>query len=100
MLHPRETFDRQLAEMRQEILVMGQMIEEALERAVRSLKDRDLDLARQIIQDDAQINEQRFKIEDLCFGLIATQQPAARDLRDIISAMIVVNEMERMGDHA
>lgn len=100
MISPRETFDRQLAELKKEILDLGRMVEEAITAAVEALKARDVAWAERIAAGDAQINEQRFKIEELCFTLIATQQPAARDLRNIISALSIVAELERMGDHA
>lgn len=100
MISPRETFDRQLAELKEEILRMGSMVERAVNEAMESLQTRDVARAQRLAEDDIHINEQRFKIEEMCLTLIATQQPAAHDLRDIIAAMHIVTEMERMGDHA
>jgi len=72
----------------------------AIGRSIQALKERDQSLAQQIIADDEDINELRFKIEEDCVRLIARQQPAARDLRFIVAAMNIVLDLERMGDHA
>jgi phosphate transport system protein len=96
----RSAFDRELSRVRDNLLRMGSLVDVAIERSVESLKNRDAALARQIIQDDAVINDLRFTIEEECLTLIATQQPAASDLRMVVAAMNIVNDMERMGDHA
>jgi phosphate transport system protein len=96
----RPTFDRELSKVRDNLLRMGSLVDVAIERSVESLKNRDAALAQQIIQDDAVINDLRFTIEEECLTLIATQQPAASDLRMVVAAMNIVNDMERMGDHA
>lgn len=96
----RPTFDRELSKVRDNLLRMGSLVDVAIERSVESLKNRDAAMAQQIIQDDAVINDLRFTIEEECLTLIATQQPAASDLRMVVAAMNIVNDMERMGDHA
>lgn len=96
----RSAFDRELSKVRDNLLRMGSLVDAAIERSVESLKNRDAAMARQIIQDDAVINDLRFTIEEECLTLIATQQPAASDLRMVVAAMNIVNDMERMGDHA
>ncbi len=96
----RPAFDRELSRVRDNLLRMGSLVDAAIERSVESLKNRDAAMARQIIQDDAVINDLRFTIEEECLTLIATQQPAASDLRMVVAAMNIVNDMERMGDHA
>ena len=96
----RRTFHEQLREIQDEVLVMGSMVEKAIGRAMESLKQRDLDTARQVIANDANINDKRFDIEEKCIELIATQQPMARDLRTIISVLNIIGELERIGDHA
>ena len=96
----RPALDRELSKVRDNLLRMGSLIDAAIERSVESLKNRDAAMARQIIQDDAVINDLRFTIEEECLTLIATQQPAASDLRMVVAAMNIVNDMERMGDHA
>jgi phosphate transport system protein len=97
---PRESFDRQLREMQDAVLAMGSMVDKAIDRAIQALRTRDLALARQIVQDDAQINQQRFNIEDRCILLIATQAPIAGDLRTLASTLNIITDLERMADHA
>jgi phosphate transport system protein len=86
--------------VREDILRLGGMVDQALERALESLRQRDRLLAKQVIDDDAAINELRFRVEEACLALIATQQPAAGDLRAVVAAMNIVVDMERMADHA
>ncbi|MGQ0603029.1 MAG: phosphate signaling complex protein PhoU, partial [Anaerolineales bacterium] len=69
-------------------------------RAMQALITQDSDLAQQVINDDAVVNELRFKIEEECLRLIATQQPAAGDLRTAMALVSIVTDIERMGDHA
>jgi phosphate transport system protein len=96
----RSAFDQELAELRDNVLRMGGMVDRAIGRSIQALKQIDEVLARQIIAEDEDINGLRFKIEEDCLGLIARQQPAARDLRFIVAAMNIVLDLERMGDHA
>jgi len=99
-LHTRGALERELERICSDILRMGSLVERAIERSVQALKDRDPDLAQQVINDDAEINQLRFDIEEHCLELIATQQPAARDLRMVIAATHLAVELERMADHA
>jgi phosphate transport system protein len=96
----RTDFDRQLAEVQEDMLVMAGMVEAAIERGIDALKTRNVELARQIISDDANINRKRYDAEDKCLELIATQQPLASDLRTIVSVLHITVDLERMGDHA
>ena len=96
----RTTFHKKLREIQDEVLVMGSMAEKALMSSVKALKERDLELAQRVVTDDLKINRKRFEIEEKCIQLIATQQPMASDLRTIISALNIVSEVERIGDHA
>jgi phosphate transport system protein len=96
----RTTFHKRLKEIQNDVLVMGSMVEKAIDRSVVALKQRDLKLAEQIIEDDKMINQKRFEIEEACIELIATQQPMASDLRTIISVLSIITELERIGDHA
>ncbi len=96
----RPVFHRKLHEIQDQIVAMGNMVEEATNLSIEALKNRNLTLAKQIIADDQKINKQRFDIEEKCIELIATQQPMASDLRIIVSVLNIVTEMERMGDHA
>ncbi len=94
------SFHKNLREVEEDVLKMGNMVVRAIERAIEALKKRDLALAHQIIADDAQINEQRFSIEDKCIGLIATHQPMASDLRIVVAVLSIITELERIGDYA
>lgn len=97
---PRTFFERHLAEIQEEMLVIADMVEKAIQRSVQALKTRDVDLARQIIADDLKINLKRYETEERCLELIATQQPLAGDLRTIIAVLHMIVDLERMGDHA
>jgi phosphate transport system protein len=96
----RSAFDQELENLRDDILHLGSMVDTAMRLSMEALKERDPALARQIIADDEKINDLRFKIEEGCLGLLARQQPAARDLRFIVAAMHIALELERMADHA
>ena len=96
----RTTFHKRLREVQDDILAMGSMVEKAIDRAMEALKERKVTMAHQIIADDLKINEKRFDIEEKCIQLIATQQPMAGDLRNIICALNIIAELERIGDHA
>lgn len=99
-MRTRASFDKDLRKLQDELLVMGSMVEKAIFRALNALKDRDLAASRQVINDDDAIDAQRFKLEDMCIDLIATQQPIASDLRRIMVIMHLSSELERMGDYA
>jgi phosphate transport system protein len=96
----RTAFHKKLREIQDDVLVMGSMVEKALNASVKALKERDLDLAQQVINNDLKVNQKRFEIEEKCIQLIATQQPMATDLRTIIAVFNIIGEVERIGDHA
>jgi phosphate transport system protein len=96
----RKTFSQELQEVKDEILLLSSMVEQAVMDSVTALKDNDLDRARQIFSDDLFINQKRFEIESLIMVLIATQQPIAHDLRLLASSLDICTELERMGDYA
>ena len=96
----RTVFDRHLAEIQEEMLVMADMVETAIQRSLEALKSRDVELARQVIADDVKINQKRYDDEERCLELIATQQPLASDLRTIVAVLHMIVDLERMGDHA
>lgn len=96
----RITFDREFDETRQNLYLLAEMVGKAIDQSLKALVDRDLKLAEEIIANDIEINTLRFKIEEECLALIATQQPAASDLREIFAIIHLVVEMERMGDYA
>jgi phosphate transport system protein len=97
---PREIFDEQLNELQQDLLEMSELVDRAIERSVRALAERDIELSRQVIKDDEAINQSQHDIEEKCLVLIATQQPLASDLRVIFAISHIVTELERMADHA
>lgn len=100
MMNPRVTFDRQLQELQDEVLILGSMVEAAVLSAVEALKQRDIAGSQKIYEGDVQINAKRYAIENDVLTLIATQQPMARDLR-ILAAILEINtELERIGDYA
>jgi len=96
----RTTYHKKLREIQDDVLAMGSMVDKALSQAMEALKKRDVATANQVILNDLKINEKRFNIEEKCIQLIATQQPMASDLRNIICVLNVVTELERIGDHA
>lgn len=96
----RSTFKHDLQVMQDDVLRMSSWLDAAIQRSLQALADRNADLARQVIADDAKINAQRFTIEEACIRLIATQQPTASDLRAIVAAMNIISDLERMADHA
>lgn len=100
MISTRETFDRHLQELLDEVLVLGSMVEQAVLKSVDALKRRDLIASQRIYSDDRIINEKRYTIEHDCLALIATQQPMARDLRLLAAILEIITELERIGDYA
>ena len=96
----RTNFHKSLKEIQDELLAMGSMVEKGLLRSMEALKNRDITLAKKVIQDDLEIDKKRNEIEEKSIQLIATQQPMASDLRTIISVISIVAELERIGDHA
>ena len=97
---PRTNFERHLHELQDDVLVLGSMAEKATYRSMEALKNRDLELAKQIIADDDEIDRKRFDIEEKCIELIVTQQPVASDLRIIVAVLNIIIDLERIGDHA
>ncbi|MBE9501831.1 MAG: phosphate signaling complex protein PhoU [Dehalococcoidia bacterium] len=97
---PRESFERHLGELQNEVLVLGFMAEKAIFHSVEALKQRDLAAAEQVIANDLQINQKRHDVEEKCIELIATQQPMAGDLRVIVAVLNIIVELERMADYA
>ncbi|KZE66433.1 PhoU family transcriptional regulator [Fictibacillus phosphorivorans] len=96
----RENFQLQLEEMKQAIVQISKLTEEALELSVDALKNQDLDKALQIIENDNRINVLEDEINDMAILLIAKQAPVASDLRRIIAAIKISSDIERMADFA
>ncbi len=96
----RKTFDQQLEQLGAELTRMGALCETAIASAVQALKDRDKELAERAINADQEIDQAERDIERLCLKLLLQQQPVARDLRQISSALKMITDMERIGDQA
>lgn len=96
----RSKFDEQLLELNSEMIKMGNMIETNITRAIEALTTKDVELAKQIMDSDVEVDKIQTKIESICFSLLIQQQPVASDLRTITAAMKMVTDMERIGDHA
>jgi len=96
----RKTFEIEIQQLKDELLIMGSMVEQAVLGSVDALKKRDLDASHLIYDSDTKINAKRFGIEEQVMILIATQQPMAHDLRLLASILEVSAELERMGDYA
>jgi len=97
---PRSPLDRELTVLRDGVLKLSYAVDQALESSVQALKERNVELARQVIANDEGINTARFELEKKCYLLLATQQPTARDMRSIVTAIHIIVELERIGDHA
>jgi phosphate transport system protein len=93
-------FDQELMQLKETILKMGVMVEDAIRDSVRSLVERDNDLARLVIEKDHQVNALDVEIDEVSIRLIALRQPKASDLRFITTAMKITTDLERMGDLA
>lgn len=97
---PRDNLIQHIQAIKDELLIMGSMVESATSKAIQSLKYRDRAAAREIYLADRIINEKRYEIENEVLILIATQQPMARDLRLLAAMLEIDSELERMGDYA
>jgi phosphate transport system protein len=96
----RAAYDMEFSVITDNLMKMGALVEHAIGNSVDSLKRRDRSQAEKVITDDEDINRLRFDLEERCLTLIATQQPAARDLRAVVAVMSIVVDLERMADHA
>ena len=96
----RKTFENEIQQIKDDVLVLGSMVEQAILGSVEALKKRDIKASEKLIEEDKEINKKRFEIENKLMILIATQQPMAHDLRLLASSMEIISELERMGDYA
>jgi phosphate transport system protein len=96
----QHNFQEKLDQIAEKILRLGGLVEEAIGNSVRALVDRDSDLARQVIEQDSQIDNLELEIDGLCIETLALQQPMAGDLRFITTAMKITPDLERIADHA
>jgi phosphate transport system protein len=98
--HRRTTLDRYLSQVEADIVRMSSMVEMAIEQAMKALSTHALDLATMVSVNDEDINHLRYGIEEECLRILATQQPAAGDLRAVLAASHIAGELERIGDYA
>ena len=96
----RKTFRENMKALEKEVISQGEMVNVALELSVEALRDLDVVKAEKVIENDRLINRKRWDIEEQCINLLATQQPVATDLRELIAVLSIITDMERMGDHA
>jgi len=96
----RIQFNEELNRLHHDILSMGSRVEEDLRKALLALKTGDLDLVKEVKASDELVNALQMKIEDQAAMLIATQQPVAKDLRELVTIFKMTDNLERIGDHA
>jgi phosphate transport system protein len=96
----RPTFSQEMQEVKNEVLLLGSMVEEAVMESAQALKDNDLERSHQVLLNDMLINSKRFETETSIIVIIATQQPTARDLRTLAASLDICTELERIGDYA
>lgn len=92
--------ERDLDDLKEDLLILAASVEEALHKAIRALQDRDAELATEVIEGDKQIDEDENRVEEECLKMLALHQPVAIDLRRIAAAMKINGELERMADLA
>jgi phosphate transport system protein len=97
---PRESFHQELREIEEAVIQMGALVENEIAQAMHALTRRDAALADEVIASDSAVNDLQRTIRSRCINLIALQAPVARDLRELSTIQLVINELERMGDHA
>jgi phosphate transport system protein len=99
-MQTRETFDRELASLQDDLLRMGALVEEAVRRSIEALRSRSVEGAEAVIAADDAIDALHLELEERCLMLMATQQPMAKDLRTIAAVWAMTMDLERIGDHA
>ena len=97
---PRADFEMNLTLVQEEIIHLSSIVEKAIYKSVDALKKRDVEASQQVIDEDDLIDLKQQALEERCIELIALESPIAGDLRILISAMMIANELERMGDYA
>jgi phosphate transport system protein len=96
----RESYERELQQLKDDVVRMGEQAGEAIHRSVEALRGRDIVAAERIIAEDDAIDALHMNLEARCMRLLATQQPMARDLRMIAAVFAITIDLERMADHA
>lgn len=96
----RRRYLKQIEDLQHEILRMGCRVEEAVKKAIEALEKQDVELAQKVIEEDRVFDDMELVIEKRCVQLIVTEQPVARDLRIIMTALKIVTDLERIADYA
>jgi phosphate transport system protein len=96
----RDAFHQELREIEESVIQMAALVESAIARAMQALVRRDSLLAEEVVTDDGTVNELQRSIRNRTISVMARQAPVARDLRELSTVQLVINELERMGDHA
>jgi phosphate transport system protein len=99
-MRPREHYVQQLEALHTEIRALGQMVIVSITRAIDALRRQDAEAARRIRADDKRIDESQAALEEHALTVMATQQPMAGDLRELVAAIEIASELERIGDYA
>jgi len=100
VMHTRYFFNKKLEELHLDLIKMGSLVEESIEKTILALKKQDIKLAERIVKNDDLIDDLEQKIEEKCLIIIARQQPLAKDLRAIGAALKMITDMERIADHS
>ncbi len=96
----RVQFEGKMEKLQNQLLQMGELVEQAIAKSIQSLKEQDTVLAQEVVDEDDTIDRLEISIEEGCLTLIATQQPMAKDLRRIATLFKMINDLERMADYA
>jgi phosphate transport system protein len=96
----RDAFHQELREIEEMVIQMGSLVENSIARAMQALLRHDTLLAEDVRHDDGMINELQRSARNRCISVMARQAPVARDLRELTTVLLVISELERMGDHA
>lgn len=96
----REHFDNQILEVKNKVLRMGLLVEDIISLSVTALKNQDIEMANRVCSEDDKIDDIELEIEQQCMMMLVLQQPLAKDLRTIATALKIITDLERMGDNA
>ena len=96
----RSQFEEDLEKLHNQFYAMGQEVLSQINRTVRAFVTHDRDMAKEVIEEDSEVNEYEVKLEKKSFEMIALQQPVSQDLRTVLTVLKAVSDLERMGDHA
>ena len=99
-MNTRNLFNKKLEELHLDLIKMGSLVEDSIEKAIQALKKQDIELAQLVVTGDDIIDSLELEIEQKCLILIATEQPLAKDLRAVGAALKMITDMERIADHS